>query len=94
MLMKSDNRQMMSIPDDLLYRLEHLHGWHKGHYSAKICEIVEAALNLSDALKSGVPYEEFQAAQVRFIACCSPKLGFFDTSMQITLQPTGEEAVF
>jgi hypothetical protein len=49
---------------------------------------------LSDALKSGVPYEEFQAAQVRFIACCSPKLGFFDTSMQITLQPTGEEAVF
>lgn len=90
--MKSDNRQMMSIPDDLLYRLEHLHGWHKGHYSAKICEIVEAALNLSDALKSDVPIPELQAAQISFIACCSPKLGFFHQAQ--TLKVTGEEADF
>lgn len=89
---KSDNRQMLNIPHDTLYRLEHLHGWRKGNYSGKVIEMLDAAMDLADALKAGVPEPEFKAAQVRFIAACSPKLGFFNQPQ--VLQTVGDEVSF
>lgn len=77
---RAQNRMIVNLPLDLTYRLQALHHWRRGNYSAKLVDIIEAALDLSDSLTSNVGEDEMQAIQTRFLAATSPRKDYLGRS--------------